>query len=66
MATGSPRAACTLRDGDIVQIDGVQRIVDTTISDFSSPAAPRVIVRFKDGGSRRLHAGYQFQVERPE
>lgn len=63
--TSSPRTALTVKGGDIVEVDGARRVVQTASTDFSSPAAPRVLLRFADGGSVRVHAGHQLPVERP-
>ena len=63
-AAATPRTAVGIKPGDIVEVDGVRRVVHTASTDFSSPAAPRVLLRFADGRSARVHAGHQLPVER--
>lgn len=64
----SPRVAATVRSGDIVHLgDGTTHTVHGTPS--STPSATgglTLTIRFNDGGTLRVNAGAQLDVERPE
>jgi hypothetical protein len=61
-----PRAACTVHKRDWVTLpDGRQRVVEKTATDTSSPGSPRVVLRFTDGSTCRVHPGVLLAVERP-
>jgi hypothetical protein len=62
---GTPRAACTLLRGDIVDPDQVPRVVDRTYTDLAPPTSPYVTIHFTDGSICRLPAGEQLPVARP-
>ncbi|WP_327359841.1 hypothetical protein [Streptomyces sp. NBC_01304] len=65
--TGSPRAAVTVRGGDIVRLaDGSERTVEGTPSSGRSAIGDlTLIIRFTDGATLRVLAWAELDVERP-
>lgn len=64
--TGSPRAALTIRRGDVVKIDGAQFVIDHTSSAYAAAGGMTVTLFFVGGGSKKMNAGVQLPVERPD
>ena len=66
--TRSFRVAATIRTGDRVLLeDGTVRTVEGTPSSTTSALGGlSLLVRFTDGGTLKVGAGVQLDVERPE
>ncbi|MEU7106500.1 hypothetical protein ACFQ2B_40585 [Streptomyces stramineus] len=60
-----PRAACTIRRDDIVDVGGRRRLVAAARTDHSTPASPRIVLQFRDGGpTLRLAPGTRLNITR--
>ncbi|MFI9723871.1 hypothetical protein ACIHFE_30155 [Streptomyces sp. NPDC052396] len=59
------RAVCTVHRNDVVEVGGRRRLVAAVRTDHCAPEAPRLVLRFRDGGPvLRVHPAARLDLAR--